>query len=286
MSNIHVKIVRHVSRLAIAAAMLGLLNGCATTGNTKDPLEGYNRAMFTFNDGIDRAVVKPLAQGYVDVVPAPVRTGVSNFFANIADVFIAVNNLLQGKLPEAAGDAGRVVINTTFGLLGVLDIASDAGLEKHDEDFGQTFGRWGVGDGPYFVLPILGPRTMRDAFAQILDTGTDPVAQLDDVPTRNSLLVVRGVSDRSDYLSADKIVQEAALDRYAYIREAYLQRRRNRVYDGNPPRQLDDGAQLETDGKFATLQQPVGSSGFTSPALPSIMALAPRVDVASPQTPQ
>jgi len=285
-SNIHVKIVRHVSRLAIAAAMLGLLNGCATTGNTKDPLEGYNRAMFTFNDGIDRAVVKPLAQGYVDVVPAPVRTGVSNFFANIADVFIAVNNLLQGKLPEAAGDAGRVVINTTFGLLGVLDIASDAGLEKHDEDFGQTFGRWGVGDGPYFVLPILGPRTMRDAFAQILDTGTDPVAQLDDVPTRNSLLVVRGVSDRSDYLSADKIVQEAALDRYAYIREAYLQRRRNRVYDGNPPRQLDDGAQLETDGKFATLQQPVGSSGFTSPALPSIMALAPRVDVASPQTPQ
>lgn len=239
-SKIYVDIFRRMSELAIAVAMLGLLNGCATSGLAKDPLEGYNRAMFAFNDGLDRAIVKPLAQGYVDVLPAPVRTGVANFYGNIADVFIAANNLLQGKLPEAVGDVGRVAINSTVGLLGVLDIASDFGLEKHDEDFGQTFGHWGVGAGPYVMLPIFGPRTLRDAFALILDTRADPVAQLDDVPTRNSLLVVRGISDRADYLAADKIVQEAALDRYAYIRDAYLQRRRSKVYDGNAPRLQDD----------------------------------------------
>ncbi|MCX7169686.1 MAG: VacJ family lipoprotein [Proteobacteria bacterium] len=240
MSKIYLDIFRRMAELAIAGAMLGLLNGCATSGLAKDPLEGYNRAMFAFNDGLDRAIVKPIAQGYVDVVPAPVRTGVANFYGNIADVFIAANNLLQGKLPEAVGDVGRVAINSTVGLLGVLDIASDLGLEKHDEDFGQTFGRWGVGAGPYVMLPIMGPRTLRDAFAQILDTRADPVAQLEDVPTRNSLLVVRGISDRADYLAADKIVQEAALDRYAYIRDAYLQRRRSKVYDGNAPRLHDE----------------------------------------------
>lgn len=239
-NKIYVGIFRRMAELAIAGAMLGLLNGCATSGLAKDPLEGYNRAMFAFNDGLDRAIVKPIAQGYVDVVPAPLRTGVANFYGNIADVFIAANNLLQGKLPEAVGDVGRVAINSTVGLLGVLDIASDLGLEKHDEDFGQTFGRWGVGAGPYVMLPIMGPRTLRDAFAQILDTRADPVAQLDDIPTRNSLLVVRGISDRADYLAADKIVQEAALDRYAYIRDAYLQRRRSKVYDGNAPRLPED----------------------------------------------
>jgi len=213
--------------------------------------------MFAFNDGVDRAILRPVAQGYVDIVPGTLRTGVSNFYGNIADVFIAVNNLLQGKLPEAAGDVGRVAVNTTMGLLGVIDFASDFGLEKHDEDFGQTFGRWGIGDGPYVMLPILGPRTMRDAFAQILDSTTDPVIQLDDVPLRNSLVVMRAVSDRSEYLAADKIVQEAALDRYAYIRDAYLQRRRNRVYDGNPPRLVDDDAQIEMPHRYAALQMGV-----------------------------
>ena len=239
-SKIYVNVFRQLLGLAIAGAWLGLLSGCATSGLAKDPLEGYNRAMFAFNDGLDRTIVRPVAQGYVDVVPAPLRTGVANFYGNIADVFIAANNLLQGKLPEAVGDIGRVAINTTVGVLGVMDFATDFGLEKHDEDFGQTFGRWGVGDGPYVMLPILGPRTLRDAFAQILDTRADPVKQLDDVPTRNSLLIVRGISDRAEYLAADKIVQEAALDRYAYIRDAYLQRRRSRVYDGNAPRRQDD----------------------------------------------
>ena len=239
-SKIYVGIFRRMAELAIAAAMLGLLNGCASSGLAKDPLEGYNRAMFAFNDEVDKAVIKPLAQGYVVAVPTPVRTGVANFFGNVGDVFIAVNNLLQGKLPEAAGDIGRVTINTTVGLLGVLVIASEFGLEKHDEDFGQTFGRWGVGDGPYFMLPILGPRTLRDAFAQILDSKTDLIFQLDHIPTRNTLVATRAISIRADYLSADKIVQEAALDRYAYIRAAYLQARRSKVYDGDAPRLNDD----------------------------------------------
>lgn len=240
MTKVFRKVTRHLAMLAAGSALLGLLNGCATTGNPKDPIEGYNRVMFAFNDGVDKAVVRPLAQGYVAAVPAPVRAGVSNFFGNIADVFIAVNNLLQGKLPEAAGDVGRVSINTTFGLIGLIDVASEVGLEKHDEDFGQTFGRWGVGDGPYVVLPIFGSRTLRDAFARIIDGQADPIAQLEDVPSRNTLTVARGISDRADYLSADKIVREAALDRYAYIRDAYLQLRRSKVYDGNAPRLKDD----------------------------------------------
>lgn len=286
MGRVSLNILERTLRLAGTIAMLGLLYGCASTGISKDPIEGYNRAMFAFNDGLDQAIVKPLAQGYVNVVPAPVRTGVSNFYGNIADAFIAVNNLLQGKLPEAASDVGRLAVNTTVGLLGLLDVASDIGLEKHDEDFGQTFGRWGVGDGPYIVLPILGPRTMRDAFAQILDTKTDLIAQLDDIPTRNSLLVIRGISDRSDYLAADKIVQEAALDRYAYIRDAYLQRRRSRVYDGNPPRILDDGAQLEKAGVFASLQPDGFDCGSIAEPLPSVVFLAKRTALVPSAAPQ
>lgn len=281
MSKLYLNILARLWRPAFALAMLVLLNGCATTGMAKDPLEGYNRAMFAFNDGLDRAIVKPLAQGYVAYLPAPLRTGVANFYGNIADVFISVNNLLQGKLPDALSDIERVAVNTTVGLLGVLDVASDLGLEKHDEDFGQTFGRWGVGDGPYIMLPILGPRTMRDAFAHILDSGVDPITQLDNVPARNSLFVIRGISDRSDYLAADKIVQEAALDRYAYIRDAYLQRRRSRVYDGNPPRIIDDGAQLEQTTTFASLSPPAAPDNmpmFATKPFQSVVFLARKVE--------
>jgi len=198
--------------------------------------------MFAFNDGIDKAIVKPVAQGYEAALPPPLRTGVSNFFGNIDDAFIAVNNLLQGKLPEALSDVGRVLINSTVGLLGVIDVASDAGLEKHDEDFGQTFGRWGVGDGAYLVLPLFGPNTLRDAFGLVLDIKADPVAQLGDVAERNTLTATRGISERARLLATDKIVEEAALDRYSYIRDAYLQRRRSKIFDGNPPREKFDDA--------------------------------------------
>lgn len=231
--------------LTVAVLAAGLMAGCATSGNPKDPIEGFNRAMFAFNDGLDSAIVRPVASGYDAVLPAPIRTGVTNFFSNIEDVFIGVNNLLQGKVPEAFSDLGRVVINTTIGLLGVIDFASDAGLEKHDEDFGQTFGRWGVGNGAYVVVPVFGPRTVRDTVGLVLDISADPVANHRPKRTRDLALVLRLVNDRANLLPADKVIEEAALDKYSYVRDAYLQRRRNLIHDGNPPREPE--ASLDTD---------------------------------------
>lgn len=221
-------------------AMSGLLAGCATSGNPKDPVEGFNRAMFAFNEGLDAAIIKPVAKGYDAVLPTPVRTGVTNFFGNIADFFIGVNNLLQGKPDQAVSDLGRVLVNSTIGILGIFDVATAAGLEKHEEDFGQTFGRWGIGDGAYVVLPFFGPRTVRDTAGLVLDSMADPVADIDHVPTRNTLLALRIVDTRADLLPADKVIEEAALDKYSYIRDGYLQRRRNLVHDGNPPREQVD----------------------------------------------
>jgi phospholipid-binding lipoprotein MlaA len=232
--------IRRLAALSLAVAMTGLLGGCATSGNAKDPIEGFNRAVYAFNEGLDTAIVRPVAVGYDTVMPSPVRTGVSNFFGNVADVFIAVNNLLQGKVPEAASDAGRFLVNTTVGILGLFDVATEIGLEKHNEDFGQTFGRWGVGPGAYMVIPFFGPRDVRDTVGLVLDVKADPIANIGHVPTRNTLLVVRIVSDRANLLPADKVIEEAALDKYTYVRDAYLQRRRSLVYDGNAPREADE----------------------------------------------
>lgn len=226
-------------RLPISLALALALSGCATSGNPKDPVEGFNRAMFAFNDGLDKAVIKPVAQGYEATVPQTARNGVANFFGNIADVFIGVNNVLQGKMPEAINDFGRVMVNTTVGVLGFMDIATDLGVEKHDEDFGQTFGRWGVGSGAYVVLPVFGPRTVRDTVGLAADVHVDPVGNVGDVPARNTLLATRLISDRTALLPADKVIEEAALDKYSYIRDGYLQRRRSLIYDGAPPR-IDD----------------------------------------------
>lgn len=234
-----------IRSVSVVIAAIGLLGGCASSGNPRDPIEGFNRAVFAFNEGLDSVIVKPVAIGYEAVLPAPVRTGVTNFFGNIEDLFIGVNNLLQGKVPEAFSDLGRVVINTTVGLLGVIDFATDAGLEKHDEDFGQTFGRWGVGNGAYLVIPVFGPRTVRDTVGLVLDVATDPVADHHPTRTRDIALALRLVNDRAILLPADKVVEEAALDKYTYIRDAYLQRRRKQVYDGNPPREAEPYA--ETD---------------------------------------
>ncbi|MBN8473547.1 VacJ family lipoprotein [Sulfuritalea sp.] len=241
--------------LALLAA--GLLAGCASSGNPKDPIEGFNRAMFAFNEGLDSLIVKPVATGYDAVLPSPIRTGVTNFFGNIDDLFIGVNNLLQGKIPEAFSDLGRVAINTTIGLLGVLDIATDAGLEKHNEDFGQTFGRWGVGNGAYVVIPVFGPRTVRDTVGLVLDVQADPVANHRPKGERDFAQVLRLVNGRANLLAADKVVEEAALDKYSYVRDAYLQRRRNLIHDGNPPRESE--ASLDTDRSLsvdARLEEP------------------------------
>ncbi len=242
-------IAKRIASLSLVLAAAGMAGGCATSGNPKDPIEGYNRAMFALNDALDQAVIKPVAKGYQAVVPQPARNGVSNFFANIDDVYIGVNNLLQGKVPDAINDFGRFLMNSTVGVLGFMDVASEVGVEKHNEDFGQTLGWWGVGDGPYVVLPFFGGRTTRDAFGLILDLKVDPVANVNNIPTRNSLLATRTIGDRVDLFSVDKIVDEAALDRYSYLRDAYLQRRRSLIYDGNPPREKDNAADAEPVGR-------------------------------------
>lgn len=220
--------------LAVFATLA--LSGCATTAdNPKDPYEGFNRAMFKVNEGVD-VVLKPVAQGYDKAAPLPVKAGVGNFFGNINDVWTSVNNFLQGKGSDGLSDAGRVLINTTIGIGGVFDVASEMGLEKHAEDFGQTLGVWGVGEGAYLYWPIIGPRTTRDTFGFVVDSYTDPVARVHDVPLRNSLLGVRLIDRRASLLPSDKVVEEAAFDKYSYIRDAYLQNRRSEVNDGKSPR--------------------------------------------------
>jgi|688.fasta_scaffold45130_5 phospholipid-binding lipoprotein MlaA len=258
--------------LAIAAA--GLLAGCATSGNPKDPIEGFNRAMFAFNEGLDSAIVRPVAVGYEAVLPSPVRTGVTNFFGNIADLLIGVNNLLQGKVPEAFSDIGRVVINSTIGILGTFDVASDLGLEKHNEDFGQTFGRWGVGSGAYVVIPVFGPRTARDTVGLVLDVAADPLTHLGASDGRDVLRVLRAVNDRANLLPADKVVEEAALDKYSYIRDGYLQRRRNLIHDGNPPREPEaDAEQVERPVRAeAGAAEPRAATDVVVPASPVLVA--------------
>jgi phospholipid-binding lipoprotein MlaA len=230
---------RGIAALAVFAVAMSM-TGCATTANNpRDPFEGFNRAMFSVNEGLD-VVVKPVAEGYETVVPGVVRIGVGNFFGNISDVWIAVNNLLQGKITEGASDAGRVLLNSTAGIVGLIDVASDLGLEKHAEDFGQTLGKWGVGAGPYLYWPIIGPRNARDTFGFAVDMSADPVRQLHDRSARNSLSALRFIDLRASLLPADKVIEAAAFDKYSYIRNAYFQMRRNAVYDGNPPPLEDD----------------------------------------------
>ncbi len=251
---------RQISKLAFIAVAAGLLGGCATSGDPKDPIEGFNRAMFGFNEGLDKVIIKPVATGYEAVLPQPLQTGVANFFSNIADLMIGVNNLLQGKPAQAASDAGRVLVNSTFGFLGIIDVASSLGMEKHEEDVGQTFGRWGLTDGAYIVLPFFGPRTARDTLGLVFDVYADPVAHVDHVPTRNVLLTTRVISDRAGLLKADKIIEEAALDKYSYVRDAYLQRRRSLIHDGNPPRENGESAEAGGGDAIAEAAKPQRSA--------------------------
>lgn len=227
-----------IVRCGLLLAAVWTLAGCATTGgNPKDPIEGFNRAVFSFNEGLDTVLIKPAAQGYEAVIPLPARTGIANVFSASKDGWIALNNLLQGKPAEALSDIGRVLINVTLGIGGLFDIASELGLEKHEEDFGQTLGRWGVEPGAYVVLPFFGPRTVRDSFGLAVDWYFDRTWNVDDIPTRNTLVGVRVVSDRALVLPLDKVIEEAALDKYAYVRDLYLQRRRSLIHDGQPPRE-------------------------------------------------
>lgn len=201
-----------------------------------DPLQGFNRAMFTFNDKFDRYLARPVAEAYQDVTPRPIRIGISNFFSNLFQPTVVINNLLQGKVKRAGVDSGRFLVNTTVGVLGLFDIATPMGLPKNTEDLGQTLGWWGIEPGPYLVLPFLGPRNTRDAFGLVGDWYTDPVSYIDPSSTRWGTRGVGFVDTRAQLLGASAVLEQAAgEDSYIFVREAYRQRRRNQVYDGNPP---------------------------------------------------
>ena len=229
--------------LLFPIAVLALMAGCASVpgkGDPRDPFEGYNRAVYKFNDGLDRAILKPVAQGYDFVVPGPVKTGIRNFFSNLGEPVIIVNDVLQGKGRQAGSDTTRFLVNTTIGLGGVLDMATRVGLPKNNEDFGQTLGKWGVNSGPYLVLPLLGPSTVRDALGRPVDAQLQYTTLVDHVPTRNTGYVIEVIDTRTSLLGASNILGEASLDPYTFVRDAYLRRRQLLVYDGNPPKSKDD----------------------------------------------
>lgn len=216
--------------------------------SARDPLEGFNRAMYTFNDKFDRYLLKPVAKGYRAITPKPVSRGISNFFSNLHDPGIMLNNLLQGKPKQAGSDLGRFLANTTLGIAGLFDVASKMGLEKHSEDFGQTLGKWGVGEGPYLVLPFLGPSNLRDGPALVVDWETYPPNHMEEQSTRNKLLVVEVVDKRAQFLEAGDILEQAAgQDPYIFVREAYRQRRINLIHDGNPPQAAPPPGLFEDD---------------------------------------
>ena len=205
--------------------VLALLQGCATGPNPRDPFESFNRSVYRFNDGLDAAIIKPVAQAYQGALPSPVRTGVSNFFGNLSDVWTFVNNVLQAN-PQAAADSfARVGVNTLIGLGGVLDWATEMGIDRHREDFGKTLGHWGVATGPYLVLPVLGPSTVRDTAALVVDSKGNLVKEFNSVATRNSLYALRAVDLRASLLRAGEVLDQAALDKYAFTRDSHLQRR-------------------------------------------------------------
>lgn len=228
------------TRIYLLLASLAL-GGCASTHrekNPQDPLEPFNRSMYKFNDAVDKAVLKPVAKGYNIVIPEPGKVMVRNFFSNLDDITVTLNDLLQLKFAQAASDGTRVLFNSTFGIFGIINITDR--LEKHNEDFGQTLGFWGVNSGPYVVLPFFGPRTFRDSIGLYVDSYSSPIRLVPDIPTRNEMYVTRMISLRAGLLDQEKILDEAAIDRYAFIRDAYLQQRQSLVYDGNPPREKFD----------------------------------------------
>lgn len=230
-----------LSRPSLACLLIPLLalGGCASVPkeyrDPLDPLEPYNRGMHQFNTDFDNAFLKPVAKGYQAITPEPVDRGVTNFFNNIADVTSAINNLLQFKLSRFGSDIGRISVNSTVGVLGFFDVATNLGLPSYKEDFGQTLGYWGAEPSPYLVLPFLGPSTLRDTVALPAEILVDPFFSVEAGTVYWGFVALRVVDTRADLLTATKILEEAAVDPYIFTRDAFLQRRRNLIFDGNPP---------------------------------------------------
>jgi phospholipid-binding lipoprotein MlaA len=237
---------KKLPQLAMALATMALLSSCASQAN-KDPLEGINRGIYKFNDVTDKAVFKPVAKAYKAVAPTPVRKGFNNFFNNLGSITTVANDILQFKFAHAFTDAGRFVINSTFGIAGFIDVAGMDKIERRKEDFGQTLGYWGAGSGPYLVLPFLGPSSVRDTTGLVFDSATtDPIRythNIGEVRLHNQLRLAQFIDKRTDLLIANDLIDEASLDPYAFMRDAYLQRRENLILDGFMPKQnnFDDG---------------------------------------------
>ncbi|MBL8327529.1 MAG: VacJ family lipoprotein [Rubrivivax sp.] len=244
-----------IAPVLAAAALLPALSGCGTLGSPMsdaaahvpaaravpgDPWERFNRAIFEFNDSVDRALLIPIARAYKTVVPDVLSQAFDNAFNNVSDAWSAINHALQGKPKQALDTSLRVGVNTTFGLAGLLDVATELGLERQSEDFGQTLGRWGFGPGPYLVLPLLGPSSVRDGLALPLDRVTSFSNVVGEGANRYSIAALELIHTRAGLLNASSILGQVALDRYTFVRDSYLARRRSAVYDGNPPPDPDD----------------------------------------------
>lgn len=257
-------------RILAALAVAGVAAGCATIppgagSNPADPWEVYNRNMFEINQNVDRAVVKPIAKAYEAILPAEVRTCINNAFLNLGEAVNFVNNVLQGKPEAAITDLCRFVINTTVGVAGCFDVAAKMGMPRSNEDFGQTLARWGFPSGPYFVLPFLGPSTVRDTVGRISESlSLNPLIFVNDVALRNSLIGLGVVDLRASLLPAEKVLDAAAIDRYEFVRDAFLQLRRNLIHDGNPPRLIDP----DDDDNGAELPKPAAGTEGGAPGQP------------------
>jgi len=251
-----------VNRLTTTLAMACFVAGCATP-QRPDPLEPMNRKVYAFNDAVDRTVLKPVATAYQDNIPQPVRTGVTNFFGNVKDVWSAVNLFLQGRVGDGFSDLARFGTNTVFGILGIFDVATDLGMPKHGEDLGQTLGKWGLGPGAYLVLPFFGPSTLRDVTDLPFDLQTSPTGFVEQIPLRNAMTATGIVNTRANLLGASALMDEIALDKYVFLRDAYLQRRLSLVYDGNPPAQPaepEEDLEEEADAAAAAPAAPAASA--------------------------
>jgi len=269
---------------ALLALMVGgllALGGCASTQNFAkearggpgarlDPWENWNRKVFAFNEGLDEKVLKPVATGYAKVVPQFVRRSVDNFFANAADAWSAVNNVLQGKPEPAFTDVVRFTTNTVFGFFGILDIATEFGLEHHYEDFGQTLGRWGFGAGAYIVWPLIGPSTVRESIALPLDRTASPALYISSGSYQFGVVGLQIINTRAKLLGASQVIDDIALDKYTFIRDAYLQRRRSLVFDGDAPEVPDASSPAGTPASGAAASDPI-----YAPAPPATAGSAP-----------
>ena len=276
-----IALLRAVSRVA-AALGLAAVAGCATTGGVdhqdrhtagpKDPYESVNRKIFSFNDTLDTYALKPVAKAYNAVLPSPVRTGIHNFFGNFSDAWSAVNQLLQGKPGDAGTMTLRVLTNTTIGIAGIFDPATSLGIERKPEDLGQTLGVWGIEPGPYLVLPLFGSSDIRDAIALPADTYVTPALLVPKFWQGVAVDAVGVVDTRAGLLGASQMLGDLAFDRYTFMRDAYITRRRSLVYDGNPPELPDDDSGDDSKSAPAPAGAASGAQSGTKPALPAAPA--------------